>query len=63
MKVSPPSIIASMINLALKMGSLGNEENIYPLNGPPYNDFVHIVADPTANPPVLDNLPLGRKDL
>lgn len=63
MNISPPSIIASMINLALKMGKLGNEENIYPLKGPPYDDFVHINANPTANPPILDNLPLGRKDM
>jgi len=52
MNVNPPSIIATMINLALKMGKLGTEENIYPLNGPPYNDFVH----------TGDNLPVGRKD-
>jgi len=37
MKVSPPSIIATMINLALKVGKLGTEENIYPLRGPPYD--------------------------
>lgn len=58
MNVNPPSIIATMINLALKMGKLGTEENIYPLNGPPYNDFVHV----PAKDGVADNLPLGRKD-
>lgn len=60
MNVNPPSIIATMINLALKMGKLGTEENIYPLNGPPYNDFIHINADETNNIP--DNFALDRKD-
>lgn len=50
MKVSPPSIIATMINLALKVGKLGTEENIYPLRGPPYDmDPTHLMLPERKN--------------
>lgn len=41
MKLNPPSIIATMINLALQVGKLGTEENIYPLKGEPWDNFVN----------------------